>query len=237
MAEGAVSSANIVGYVTYTTTAGKMDIHGAPFVNISDNQYNIQNIQLGATADMYGSDKLMIFNAATQKYTIYSWYSATYSEDFQTVYGPGWGNESWVRQDVSIDPGQVFWLQTVNDVSVTVPGAVIAANQNTTTTIGGKMDIFTGVFPVGLNIQDISLSGNADLYGSDKLMVFNAETQKYSIYSWYSTTYSEDFLTSYGSGWGNESWVRQDITLDIGQGFWLQTVGDCNVTFQAPEGL
>ena len=130
-----------------------------------------------------------------------------------------------------------FWLQTVNDVSVTVPGAVIAANQNTTTTIGGKMDIFTGVFPVGLNIQDISLSGNADLYGSDKLMVFNAETQKYSIYSWYSTTYSEDFLTSYGSGWGNESWVRQDITLDIGQGFWLQTVGDCNVTFQAPEGL
>ena len=50
MAEG-VSSANIVGYVTYTTQADKMDIYGAPFVNVGGEDINIQSVQLGAGAD------------------------------------------------------------------------------------------------------------------------------------------------------------------------------------------
>ena len=69
MADG-VSSANIVGYVTYTTQADKMDIYGAPFVNVGGEDINIQSIQLGSQADANGKDVLIMFDPNTQTYAL-----------------------------------------------------------------------------------------------------------------------------------------------------------------------
>ncbi|MBO5687736.1 MAG: hypothetical protein J6R84_05920 [Alistipes sp.] len=236
MAEG-VSSANIVGYVTYTTQADKMDIYGAPFVNVGGEDINIQSVQLGAGADASGKDVIMFFDPNTQAYTIYYWMTATYSADYQTVYGPGWADAGWVRQDTTINPGQGFWLQTKSAVAVTVPGQVLAGNQNTTTTVGGKMDIYTGIYPVAMNIQDCKITSGADATGKDVIMMFDPATMAYSIYYWMGTTYSADYVTTYGAGWADAGWVRQDVALNVGQGFWLQTVGDCEIEFTAPQGL
>ena len=236
MADG-VSSANIVGYVTYTTQADKMDIYGAPFVNVGGEDINIQSIQLGSQADSNGKDVLMMFDPNTQTYAIYNWMPVTYSSDFMTSYGPGWADANWIRQDVSINPGQGFWLQTKGNVSVTIPGQVLSATNNKATTVGGKMDIYTGIYPVAMNIQDCKIISGADVAGKDVLMVFDSNTLTYSIYNWMSMTYSSDFMTAYGAGWADANWIRQDKNLNVGQGFWLQTVGDCEVEFTAPQGL
>ena len=236
MADG-VSSDNIVGYVTYTTQADKMDIYGAPFVNVGGNDISIQNVQLGAGADASGQDMLMVFDPNTLTYKIFFWMPTTYSADYMTTYGAGWADAGWVRQDATINPGQGFWLQTKAAVTVTVPGQVMAGDQNTTTTVGGKMDIYTGIYPMGMSIQDCKITSGADAAGQDMLMVFDPATVSYTIYFWMGTTYSADYLTTYSAGWADAGWVRQDVTLNVGQGFWLQTIGDCEVTFTAPQGL
>ena len=236
MAEG-VSSANIVGYVTYTTQADKMDIYGAPFVNVGGEDINIQSVQLGAGADAAGKDMLMFFDPNTLTYKIYFWMPTTYSADWSQAYGAGWADSNWVRQDVTINPGQGFWLQTKAAVAVTVPGQVLAGNQNTTTTVGGKMDIYTGIYPVAMNIQDCKITSGADAAGKDMRMIFNPDTVSYTIYFWMPSTYSADWSQQLGAGWADSNWVRQDISLTTGQGFWLQTVGDCEIEFTAPQGL
>ena len=35
-------------------------------------------------------------------------------------------------------------------------------------------------------------------------------------------------------GWADANWQIQERTLNPGQGFWLQTLGDCKVKFKSP---
>ena len=117
---------------------------------------------------------------------------------------------------------------------MTVPGQVSSAKDNTTTTVGGKMDIYTGIYPVALNIQDCKLTEGADLVGGDQMLVYKPSTQGWDIYNWCSELYDADWKPMGKPGWGDANWQIQERTLDPGQGFWLQTVGDCTVEFKSP---
>ena len=79
------------------------------------------------------------------------------------------------------------------------------------------------------NIQNISLSNGTD--GSDWIMVFDASTKTYATYYWFEEVYSDaTYETSLGKpGWGNEYYIIEK-ELDPGQGFWIRTGNDCDVT-------
>ena len=230
--DSSISSANIVGYVTYNISANKKDIMGSPFINVGGTTFDIQNVTLSNPSD--GCDWIMVFNPATVSYDSYTWFSELYTDDtYETSLGvAGWGN-NYVKEGCELDPGQGFWIQTEQASSVTLPGQVVAADENSFTTTPNKKDIVACVFPVSIDIQGIKLENGTD--GCDWIMVFNPQTSSYDSYTWFSELYSDDtYETSLGvPGWGN-NYVVETKSLNPGQGFWIQTQADATVSFDAP---
>lgn len=227
-----VESQNIVGYTTSSLSSGVKDISGVPFVNAGATTFSIQNITLSNGTD--GSDWIMVFNPNTRAYDEYTWFAEVYTDDsYSTSLGvPGWGN-NYVKIDCELDPGQGFWIRTEADSDMTLPGQVVAGENNSFSTKAGVKDIVACVFPTAVSIQDITLTGGTD--GSDWIMVFNPNTRSYDEYVWFSEVYTDDsYATSLGkAGWGN-NYVMAPCTLNPGQGFWIRTEADCTVSFPSP---
>jgi len=231
------ADSNIVGYVTKTTAANKMDIFGVPFQNIGDTDINVQDVLPGPGVTDGGTDLLRIWNPATATYVAAYYCSETYSSDWNTTYGPGWADSSWVRLDFPIATGQGFWLTTGNDASITIAGEVLGATDNKNSTLANKMDILCNTFPVDINIQDVKpVSGVTD-GGTDLLRIWNPATATYVAAYYCSETYSSDWNTTYGPGWADSSWVRLDFPITAGQGFWLTTGADAVIEFPVPAAL
>ena len=237
------ADSNIVGYVTKTTAAGKMDIVGTHFQNIGDATINIQDVFPGVGIDLYGRDFLRIWNPLTATYITASYWGDTYDvEDVNgdNDLGPGWADEGQIRLDFTIDPGQGFWLQTRANASVTIAGEVLAADDNRASTAAGKMDILCNTFPVELNIQEITPVSGIDLYGRDFLRAWNPTTATYITASYWGDTYDVEDVNGdndLGPGWADEGQIRLDFTINPGQGFWLQTRSAAVVSFPAPAGI
>ena len=116
---------NIVGDVTKTTDANKMDILGVPFQNVGDTVINIQDVTPVSGIDLFGRDFLRVWNPATATYVTASYFGDTYDVtdiNYEHDLGPGWADgDTQVRLDFTIDAGQGFWLQTRSDAVVSFP--------------------------------------------------------------------------------------------------------------------
>ena len=225
-----VTSANIVGYSTITTEANVNDIHGAPFLNIGQDDLDVQDIVLDNGSD--GQDILKVFNAATGIYENYNWFSTIYdpSDNYKPL-GPGWGASYMYKAGV-IKRGQGFWLKTIKANNVKISGEVAAANANTLNTEANVNDIVACMYPVELDVQDIVLDNGSD--GQDILKIFNAATGIYENYNWFSTIYDpSDNYKPLGPGWG-ASYMYKAGTILPGQGFWLKTIKANTVTIKSP---
>ena len=77
-----------------------------------------------------------------------------------------------------------------------------------------------------LDIQSIKLSNGTD--GGDWIKIFDPETRSYVTLYWYATLWDldeneEDVELGY-SGWGVDEYiVKPTVTIQPGQGFWIQT--------------
>ena len=232
---------NIVGYVTKTTAANKMDILGVPFQNVGDTTLNVQDI-LPQSGFVDGADVLRVWNPITTKYVAVSYYSDTYDSadtNYDTDLGPGWADTDQFRVDFTLSPGQGFWLTTRNNASVSIAGEVLAATDNKVSTTANKMDIICNTFPVDASVQDITpVSGFVD--GADVLRVWNPITAKYVAASYYGDTYDSadiNYDTDLGPGWADTDQFRLDFPILAGQGFWLTTRNNAVVSFLAPAGI
>ena len=234
---------NIVGYVTKGLTAGKMDIVGTHFQNIGDTVVNIQDILPAAGIDIYGRDNLRVWDPVMATYIRAHYYSETYDAadtDYEFDLGPGWGDDDGFRLDFPITPGQGFWLQTRVNASVIIAGEVLKAEDNTVSTLAGKMDLICNTFPVTISIQDILPGTGIDIYGRDNLRVWDPVTATYVRAHYYSETYDAadtDYEFDLGPGWGDDDGFRLDFPITPGQGFWLQTRNNASVLFSAPAGI
>ncbi len=228
-----VESANVVGYTTVSLNAGKQDIMGTPFVSVATKAFSIQDLSIATPSD--GVDWVKVYNPVSGKYDKASYWDEIYeSLEAEDPMGSGFGDEEGTVVDMTIDPGQGFWMQTAKSTTVTIPGEVVAASDNTTTLKASKQDMVTGIFPVALDIQDISLSVPTD--GVDWIKVYNPTTGKYQKASYWDEIYeSLEAEDPMGSGWGDEEGTIVNLTVNPGQGFWMQTAKDCTVTFKAPK--
>ena len=228
-----VESSNIVGYTTISLNAGKQDIMGAPFVSVAAKSFSIQNLTIADPTDAV--DWIKVYNPVNGKYEKASYYDEIYeSLEAEDPMGSGFGDEDGTIVDMTIDPGQGFWMQTAKATTVTIPGEVVVASDNTTTLKASKHDMVAGIFPVTLNIQDITLSTPTDAV--DWIKVYNPVSGKYEKASYYDEIYeSLEAEDPMGSGWGDEDGTVVDMTINPGQGFWMQTAKDCTVSFKAPK--
>jgi len=232
------ADSNIVGYVTKTTAANKMDILGMSFQEIGGADLNVQDILLKG-ADPYGGDVLRVWNPLTEKYTYAFYFADTYADyDYDPDLGPGWADGDQIRLDFTIPAGQGFWLTTIGTVSATIAGEVLAKTDNQVSTLAGKMELFSNTFPVDANVQDVKFVSGADPYGGDVLRLWNPQAEKYTYAFYFADTYADyDYDPDLGSGWADGDQLRLDFTILAGQGFWLTTVNNTVVEFLAPAAL
>ena len=197
-----VESANIVGYTTVSLKARSQDIVGAPFVSVATKAFSVQDMTISDPTD--GVDWIKVYNPATGKYEAVSYWDEIYeSLEAEEPMGSGFGDEDGTIVNMTIDPGQGFGMKTDKATTVTIPGEVVAASDNTTTLKSRKQDMVAGIFPVTLNVQDITLSNPTD--GVDWIKVYNPATGKYDVVSYWDEIYeSLEAEEPMGSGWGDE---------------------------------
>ena len=205
-----IESANTVGYATFSLTGGKQDIVGTPFVSVGGSSFSIQDLTLSDPTD--ATDWIKVYNPLTGRYEKAIYFDEIYETlESEDPMGAGWGDDEGTAMTTTIDPGQGFWMYCGKNNTVTVPGEVLAASENTTSLTGGKQDIVAGIFPVATSIQSITLSAPTD--ATDWIKIYNPSTGKYekSIYfdEIYETLESEDPM---GSGWGDDEGTAKTIT-------------------------
>ena len=228
-----VESANVVGYTTVSLKARTQDIMGAPFVNIASKAFSVQNLTIADPTD--GADWIKIYNPTSGKYDKALYWDEIYeSLEAEDPMGSGFGDEEGTIVDMTIEPGQGFWMKTDKSTSVTIPGEVLAASDNSTTMKARTQDMVAGIFPVALNIQDVTLSASTD--GADWIKVYNPTSGKYDKALYWDEIYeSLEAEDPMGSGWGDEEGTIVNMTVNPGQGFWMKTDKDCTVSFKAPK--
>ena len=105
---------NIVGYVTKTTAAGKMDIVGVHFQNTDGTDISVQDVK-PVSGFGYGVDLLRVWNPGLGTYTFAYYFTDTYADyDYDPDLGPGWADGDQIRITCPIEVGQGFWLTTVD---------------------------------------------------------------------------------------------------------------------------
>ena len=128
---------------------------------------------------------------------------------------------------------------------------VIKAEVTSSNTVGyqkiaipvNKMDIIAAQFqPIGggsLSIQDIVASDDFAPNGGDWIRVYDPQTRSYTKAFWWGDGYgvyenADADEPCAEQGWGDDNQTIVNITLDPGQGFWVQSVGGGTLTFANP---
>ncbi len=214
--------------MNYSTEANKMDILGTQFVNAGTEALDIQSIKIANFTD--GMDWMKIYTPGVG-YQTYIYYADTIDneEDFNSL-GEGWGDGSSVKSiGITLDPGQGFWLNTQKNATITMPGEVLATESESMELAANKMDIMASPYPIELDIQKIKISSFTD--GMDWMKLYTPGVG-YQTYIYYADTIdNEEDFNSMGEGWGDGSSIKTvGVTVNPGQGFWINTQKDATVT-------
>ena len=229
------NQSQIAGFATMVTQGAKMDLFGVSFQKVGGEDIDIQDIQPGAgySSDV-GYDLIRVWDPLTGKYVFAYHWNQTYDKDTGDPLGPGWGDIDENRLDTFIVAGQGYWLTTLKNASAAVAGEVLSKYDDKVSTLANKMDLFCNTFPAEINIQDVTpVSGVTD-WGVDLLRLWDPDAETYVSAYYCSTTYDSTGADLEKAGWADYSWIRLDVQIAVGQGFWLTTVADSVVKFPVP---
>jgi hypothetical protein len=151
----------------------------------------------------------------------------------------GWGDGDQTLITMTLPAGRGFWAKTANGAKVCVPGEVVAASDNKVTTVANTMDLFANVYPVAVDIQDITLQGTV-AYGQDWIKFWNPATSKYVFAYYWNELYADvedDDPIPGAVGWGDGEQTIIEKTIPAGQGFWAKTANSVNIVFPVPTGI
>ena len=209
---------------------------GAGFCSTGDTSFDIQGITL-KNAVGEGGDQMKIYDINTKSWTILHYWDPIYAslEDEEGMGKPGWGDEDGTIQYKTVEPGQGFWILTVQADVVTVPGQVVEATANERTTLKDNQDMLASMFPCELDVQDITLKNSLGL-GNDLIKIYDVNTKTWTMLHYcdpiYASLEDEDGMGK--PGWGDEDGTIQYETINPGQGFWILTVQDDVMTVKSP---
>ena len=219
MADGTpgVASSNTVGYDERTSEAGFNWI-GPEFRTIGYNTVNIHNISLsGDNVDPNGGDTIQFLNANGNTVESYDWLKKEDSGEATD----GWFDQGeWEKPTKSISGGDGVMVSTrAANVTIKVVGEV-NTNGYTRTSLAG-FNWIGNVFPVGMDIHAIKLSGdNVDPNGGDTIQFLNANGNTVESYDWLKKEDSGETT----DGWFDQGeWEKPTRTILAGDGVMIST--------------
>ena len=220
-----------------------MTIVGNQFQNIGATTMNIQDITVAGDFDTWGGDWIKFWDPSTRTYEIAYYFGedadgvfAPEDVDYENSLGAGWGDGDQIILNLDIDLGQGFWTQSVGGGSLVFSGEVTS---NTEVTVpANKMTLIANPIPQSINIQDITIAGDFDTWGGDWIKFWDPSTRTYEIAYYFGedadgvfAPEDVDYENSLGAGWGDGDQIIIDLNIDVGQGFWVQSVNGGSVIF------
>ena len=181
MAMAQVQSANIVGFDTMTSVAGFNWI-GPEFRTVGYNTVNIHDIELsGDAVDAGGADSIQFLNASGNTVESYDWAPAADTGEAKD----GWFDwDEYAPPVKAINGGDGVMIYTKAAGVIIKNLGEVNTNGYTRTSVAG-FNWIGNAFPVGMNINSISLSGeNVDPAGGDTIQFLNASGNTVESYDW-----------------------------------------------------
>jgi hypothetical protein len=98
---------------------------------------------------------------------------------------------------------------------------------------------FQNISSTAINIQDIKVDENFDTWGGDWIKFWNPSTYQYQEAYYFGEdadgVFADDtYEETLGAGWGDADQIIIDIDIDVGQGFWVQSVNGGDIVFPNP---
>ena len=211
-------SSNIVGYNKVDVTASSFDILGSQFTNIGDVDIDIQDLFSEGIAE---GDRILFFNG--NGYDGYTYSDITFDESFNLL-GAGWQDDNTqIRANRVIVPGEAFWIRSTTSKQLTFSGEVSVTNVYSF--VGGNANQLVALpVPQVVNLQDVSFKNIAD---GDRIQVYNGSG--YDAYTYSEVTFDENF-NLLGAGWQDDATqFRTDKKVNLGKGFWIKAAGTIEI--------
>lgn len=198
-----VYSQNIVGYVKKTAPQNGLAIQGVPFLgtnSVSVSELFSDTLPLNSKIYVYGAGGYSIEQYAEENsgppfFNI----STNWSPDTTTIDGTA---GFWIQLPAGADKENVYAGEVpVDDMSISIlPG----------------LNLITYPFPASVEWTNTALSANASL--GDKVYVWDAEGQTYSIINQYSEENSGPPFFNISTNWTDTS-----MSIDMANGFWYES--------------
>ena len=229
-----ITSSNIVGYTTKTTTSG-FNWYAPMFTGVGEDFIDIQDITLSGDSVGWGSENIQVLDEGGATVAMFIYLDGEMSGLGETC----WLNDEMEKASFSIATGDGIMVDTGDEgagISCTAAGEVPTANVTFTTIAGFN---FTGnPFPAAIDIQDISITDDAGAvgWGSENIQVLDEGGATATMF-----IYLDGEMSGLGETcWLNDEMEKATFAFAAGDGFMIDT-GDAGagytVTIKAPYTL
>jgi hypothetical protein len=244
-----VSSANVVGYVTQPSLGneGFTIISLTQFKKNGVDSISIQNAvdniaELTASTNFASADKLVTWNGSA--YAQYGLWDAT-SNRWWMISGAGWVNPNpAIRKPTvaTITRGTGIWL--LSGAGASVANIVASGDVPTDITfdvvLPTTLSLIAYPFSSSINATNLVVMGatpSTDFASADKIVLWNGAYVQLGLFD---NTVGNDFWMVSGAGWSNPNpAVRKptSVNIDLGKGFWYQTLTPKTIRFTTNYSL
>ncbi len=218
-----------MGYTKLSLSSG-YSIAAIQFQGVGGGQLGIDKVTSG---DFVTQDQIRFWDGTG--YTTLAYYGedadgGVYDSDGETCLGPGWGDSDQIAADYSASAGNACWIESANQVEVTVSGEV---TDNTTVSFSAGYNLIANPRPESVALTAVT---SDSLATQDQIRFWDGNG--YTTYAYYGEdadggVYASDGETCLGPGWGDSDQLAVTRTIAVGEGFWLETAGSGTLSFSA----
>jgi hypothetical protein len=197
-----VTSANIVGYSKTDLTASQIKILAPQFPAANTNGVTLADA----------------FSGVVDLSKVHTWDGTQYASYLYSSVGGGWFDAGTFApaDNVLIEQGDAVWLENGATTTNVVMSGDVPADASIDVTVVAGINMVANPYPVKLALVDIP---NTFFASADKIHVWDGSTYTSYLYN--------------GGNWYNAGTfaLSNDVTIDVGQGFWLEVASGGTLTF------
>ena len=206
-----------MGYQTKTIKAG-FSLNTATFVDVGQNNMNLQNFKLGKSALGDGTETIQFLNEGGQNTETWIWLNAN------SGMKDGWYDfNTWEPITRSINCGTGYLMNVVEPVEMVLSGQV--KSDKTTVTVPGGFSVYGNNTPNDIGIQSIKLSKDALGDGTETIQFLNEGGQNTETWIWLNANSGME------DGWYDfNTWEPVTYTAKAGEAFLMNVTSDVEMT-------
>ncbi|MCO5193103.1 MAG: peptidoglycan DD-metalloendopeptidase family protein [Anaerolineae bacterium] len=211
---------------------GKMDIPVLPGWNLiswpilptSTMPDVILGAQLFGTESPETSDRIFVWDAASQSYD-YAWFcSGPICESYGTDYFNHWLSSSYSQTELTLEPDTGFWIQNRSGMTETLTFVGNVPHVDRYVDIASQYSLLGSSIPLTSTLDDAGFlaTGTGDPLTADTVLVWDNASQSYESAWFCGGPICESWGPDYYNRWLAFDYSPSEIVLLPGRGFWYQ---------------